>query len=88
MPVHPAAAVAPHNKPFPLVVFSHGLSGTRNTYSQMCQRLVSEGYVVLAVEHADGSGPCVIRDGKSWTFTKLDETVYVPFVVPLLEAGD
>jgi platelet-activating factor acetylhydrolase len=43
----------------PLVIFSHGLAGTRNTYSQYCSALASRGYVVLAIEHRDGSGPAV-----------------------------
>lgn len=74
MPVHVAAPLAQADAKFPLVIFSHGLVGTRNTYSQFCSSLASEGYVVVAVEHADGSGPCVVRDGKPFVFTKLAET--------------
>lgn len=76
-PVHPAAPLAESKEPFPVVLFSHGLVGTRNTYSHLCSSLASEGYVVVAVEHGDGSGPCVVRDGKPFPFTKLAETVYV-----------
>ncbi|GAA5896356.1 uncharacterized protein JCM6883_006878 [Sporobolomyces salmoneus] len=45
---------------FPVVVFSHGLSGNRTTYSQYCGELASRGYVVVAVEHRDGSGPITV----------------------------
>ncbi|GLC73753.1 hypothetical protein PLESTF_001415400 [Pleodorina starrii] len=61
LPVHyhaPAASPASAPGPFPVVVFSHGLAGTRNAYSSICIELASQGYVVLALEHSDGSASC------------------------------
>ena len=49
------AALAETGRPFPVVLFSHGLAGTRNTYSLFCSELASRGYVVLALEHACGT---------------------------------
>jgi platelet-activating factor acetylhydrolase len=75
IPVRPLAPLAADDK-FPVVLFSHGLAGTRNTYSQYCSALASEGYVVVAVEHADGSGPAIVRNGKPTPFLKFMETVW------------
>lgn len=50
----PNAAEMPQ---FPLMVFSHGLGGTRTMYSSLCGEFASYGYIVCAVEHRDGSSP-------------------------------
>ncbi|KAI8647007.1 platelet-activating factor acetylhydrolase [Parasitella parasitica] len=42
-------------RPFPVVVFSHGLGGNRLIYSSICSDLASHGFVVVAIEHRDGS---------------------------------
>lgn len=58
-PAYPNSSLESVSCQYPLVIFSHGLAGTRTAYSQYCSAIASEGYVVLAVEHHDGSGPSV-----------------------------
>ncbi|KAI0459938.1 phospholipase A2 [Xylaria acuta] len=43
------------NGRWPTMIFSHGLGGSRNTYSQIAGSLASHGVVVFCPEHRDGS---------------------------------
>ncbi|KAI0854405.1 phospholipase A2 [Daldinia vernicosa] len=43
------------NKRWPTAIFSHGLGGSRNAYSQVVGSLASHGVVVICPEHRDGS---------------------------------
>ena len=42
---------------WPVMVFSHGLGGSKNAYSHICGSISSHGMVVIAPEHRDGSTP-------------------------------
>ena len=42
---------------FPVMVFSHGYASSRTQYTQYLGQIASRGYVVVAVEHRDGSAP-------------------------------
>ena len=42
---------------WPVMIFSHGLGGTKNAYSHLAGSLASHGMVVVAPEHRDGSAP-------------------------------
>lgn len=47
-----------------VVLFSHGLCGTRSMYSALCTELASQGYIVVAPEHTDGSACLAHRGGE------------------------
>ncbi|CAI6339331.1 unnamed protein product [Periconia digitata] len=60
IPVHTNAQMLEppaETKRWPVMVFSHGLGGSRNAYSHICGSLASHGIVVVAPEHRDGSAP-------------------------------
>ena len=58
IPVVAGAAMEPPQleSGWPVVVFSHGMGCNRFVMSQLCYQLASQGVVVVAVEHRDGSG--------------------------------
>lgn len=45
---------------WPVMVFSHGIGGSKNTYSYLLGSFASHGMVVVTPEHRDGSGPISI----------------------------
>lgn len=60
-----APPVSPLDSRLPVIVFSHGLGGSRNAYSQWCGSLSSYGVFVAAIEHRDGSAPIsIVHCGK------------------------
>ena len=58
IPVVAGAAMEPPQEEsgWPVVVFSHGMGCNRFVMSQLSYQLASQGVVVVAVEHRDGSG--------------------------------
>ncbi|KXJ91366.1 platelet-activating factor acetylhydrolase-like protein [Microdochium bolleyi] len=88
----------PVNRPrFPVIMFSHGLGGSRTCYSAICGELASHGFIVCAVEHRDGSGARStvnippsreLADGKRMDNTKSKDYYVVDYIFPLDNAQD
>lgn len=79
---HPCMVNAPplfenESDGFPLVLFSHGLGGCMEMYTQLCQQIASTGMVVVALEHEDGSG-CFAqtRNGRQIPYKRPDNSPY------------
>lgn len=63
----------------PVVVWSHGLSGTGEEHGLLAARLAAEGYVVALVHHTDGSSSKVTTaDGNTIYFKHPDFENYDP----------
>ncbi|KAK3049682.1 hypothetical protein LTR09_009104 [Extremus antarcticus] len=58
------------NGRWPVTVFSHGLAGSRNAYSYVCGDMASNGMIVIALDHRDGSSPIQYVRGTAGTEAK------------------
>src|SRR5204862_1099777 len=58
--IEDAPPITPPSSRFPVMIFSHGLGGSRNAYSQWCGSIASYGVFVASIEHRDGSAPISI----------------------------
>ncbi|OAX81969.1 hypothetical protein ACJ72_03684 [Emergomyces africanus] len=60
------------SKRWPVVIFSHGIGGSRYMYSYLLGCLASYGIVVIAPEHRDGSSPIsLIRNSQGQVTEKV-----------------
>ena len=50
------------------MLFSHGLGGSKNVYSQIAGSMASHGMVVIAPDHRDGSAPVAFARNTDGTF--------------------
>lgn len=62
------APAASDGAPFPVIIFSHGLSGIRMQNTAMVRELVSHGYIVGAVDHTYANALSVFPDGRVFVY--------------------
>ncbi len=59
---------ATEGAPFPVIVFSHGLSGIRMQNTVMVRELVSHGYIVAAIDHSYANALTIFSDGRIFVY--------------------
>jgi platelet-activating factor acetylhydrolase len=74
----PLLAPTTTNKRWPVMIFSHGLAGSRNLYSHVCGSMASYGLVVIAMDHRDGSSPVQYIRATSDTPSKVVDEIKIP----------
>ena len=60
------------SKQFPLIIFSHGLGGMKNQNSIQIEKLVSDGYVVIAPDHAFDANITIFEDSQIAPFKSAE----------------
>eukprot|EP00529_Nitzschia_sp_RCC80_P024732 CAMPEP_0113523814 /NCGR_PEP_ID=MMETSP0014_2-20120614/45895_1 /TAXON_ID=2857 /ORGANISM="Nitzschia sp." /LENGTH=438 /DNA_ID=CAMNT_0000421907 /DNA_START=240 /DNA_END=1556 /DNA_ORIENTATION=+ /assembly_acc=CAM_ASM_000159 len=62
-----------HDGLLPIVFFSHGLGGSAEMYAYQTHALAKHGYIVIVIDHTDGSAPVVPR--KDGTMLLRNDTI-------------
>lgn len=76
------------SKRWPILIFAHGLGGSRNAYSHLLASLASHGVIAIATDHRDGSAPLSIIRNIDGTRIKVVEYLPLPHVhSPVVEDG-
>jgi predicted dienelactone hydrolase len=63
--------------PYPLIIVSHGYSGSRYLMTYLTENLASKGYVVVAIDHTDST----FRDATSFNSTLLNRSLDDLFIL-------
>jgi predicted dienelactone hydrolase len=63
--------------PYPLVIVSHGYTGSRLMYTYLTENIASKGYVVVSIDHTEST----FRDAAGFNSTLLNRSLDVLFVL-------
>ena len=65
------------NGPYPLIIVSHGYTGSRYIMTYLTENLASKGYVVVAIDHTDST----FRDATGFNSTLLNRSLDDLFIL-------
>jgi predicted dienelactone hydrolase len=63
--------------PYPLIIVSHGYTGSRFLFTYLTENLASKGYVVVSIDHTEST----FRDASGFNSTLLNRSLDVLFVL-------
>ncbi|MFY0687507.1 MAG: dienelactone hydrolase [Cyclobacteriaceae bacterium] len=75
------AAPLQNNDPFPLVIVSHGYTGSRLLFTYLTENLASKGYVVVSIDHMEST----FLDAKGFPSTLLNRAKDDLFILNQIE---
>lgn len=76
VPVKVAAAPVLNENKYPIIIFSHGMNGTRFQNSFLIPKLVSEGYIVASIEHTGAASGTVFPDGTRGSIIPFEKLMF------------
>ena len=62
----------------PIIFYSHGLGGNSEIYTYQTRSLAANGYVVVVIDHTDGTAPVVLRKGGN--ILRRDESIREDYI--------
>ena len=69
------------DEPYPLIIVSHGYTGSRLMFTYLTENLASKGYVVVSIDHSDST----FNDANNFNSTLLNRSLDDLFVLNQIE---
>lgn len=81
------AKAASPERPYPLVLISHGYPGNRFLLSHLAENIASKGYVVASIDHADSTYRTQAAFGSTLVNRPLDQLFVLDQMAQMAQAG-
>nr|WP_254694261.1 dienelactone hydrolase [Sulfitobacter sp. SK012] len=82
---HRDAQIATPQKPYPLVLISHGYPGNRFLLSHLAENIASKGYVVASIDHTDSTYRTKAAFGSTLVNRPLDQLFVLGVMAEMAE---